>query len=146
MGDEQVDATPYLTHAGLREETAGWGLNALIGERGLNLSGGQRARVTLARALARQAPLLVLDDALSSVDAETESRILDTLGALSASDDDQTLLMITHRFARLHSFDQVLVLEDGVLAQHGTPARVAAGPGLYRKMLELQQMESALGI
>ncbi len=149
MGETAADATPFLERAGLREETAAWGLDTMIGERGLNLSGGQRARVTLARALARQAPLMVLDDALSSVDAETEARILDSLSDLRHDDHgnhDQALLMITHRFARLHSFDQVLVLKDGLLVQHGAPTAIAAKPGLYRTLLELQQMENALGV
>ena len=145
MGEIHTDATPFLDRAGLRAETAEWGLDTMIGERGLNLSGGQRARVTLARALARKAPLLVLDDALSSVDAETEARILDNLSEADLNQQDQTLLMITHRFARLHSFDQVLVLKDGLLIQQGTPREVAARTGLYRTLLELQQMESELG-
>ena len=153
MGDVHADATPYLQLAGLTEETAQWGLSAMIGERGLNLSGGQRARVTLARALARKAPLLILDDALSSVDSETEARILDNLTNQPTArperpkqQADQALLMITHRFARLYSFDQLLVFKDGQLVQHGAPAAVSSQTGLYKQMLELQQMESALGV
>lgn len=137
-------ALSALEHAGLAEETGIWGLGAAIGERGLNLSGGQRARVTLARALARHCPLLVLDDSLSSIDAQTESRILDGLANLAANRPDQTLLMITHRFARLWKFDQVLVFDGGELAQHGKPTELSKKPGLYRQLLELQQMESAL--
>jgi ATP-binding cassette subfamily B protein len=131
-----------LDSAGLAAEARAWGLATAIGEKGLNLSGGQKARVALARALGRHAPLLLLDDALSSVDAETESRILDRL--TEYGQNRGTLLMVTHRFARLWTMDRVLVLNHGAVAQYGRPEELTEAPGLYRRMLELQRMEEAL--
>lgn len=138
---DNEDIYNALAQAGLQNEAAQWGLEAQIGERGLNLSGGQRSRVTIARAILRSSELLILDDALSSIDAQTESKILDTFSRHS----NQTLLMITHRFARLWKFDQILVLKDGTLTQNGPPSNLAEAPGLYRELLNLQMMESALG-
>jgi ATP-binding cassette subfamily B protein len=141
--DRDAEILSALDSAGLAAEARAWGLESAIGEKGLNLSGGQKARVSLARALGRHAPLLILDDALSSVDAETESRILDRLTEYGQSKG--TLLMATHRFARLWTMDRVLVLNHGTVAQYGPPEALTEAPGLYRRMLELQRMEEALG-
>lgn len=130
-----------LQQAGLGQETRAWSLDKIIGEKGVNLSGGQKARVTLARALIRKAPLMVLDDALSSVDVQTESEILDHLASLPIS---KTLLMITHRFARLSEFDQILVLKEGKLVQSGTPSQLSQEEGVYKELLELQRLEDEL--
>lgn len=116
-----------------------WTFEMPIGEKGSNLSGGQRARVTMARAFVREAPLLVLDDALSNVDASTESRILDGFEG-----GESSLLMITNRFARLSLFERVYVLKNGEIAQAGTAAELSRMPGLYRQLLELQLLEDEL--
>ncbi len=130
-----------LKRAGLEKESAEWQKDFTIGERGLTLSGGQRARVTLARALIRQTPLLILDDALSSVDVQTETEILNGLSSLSG---EQTLIMITHRFTRLSAFDQVLVLKEGTLVQAGSPQELSEQEGLFKELLELQRLEDEL--
>ncbi|MEW6056139.1 MAG: ABC transporter ATP-binding protein [Bdellovibrionota bacterium] len=129
-----------LEKAGIGPESEDWGLNMVLGERGSNLSGGQKARVALARALNKPAAALILDDTLSSIDAETESRILNNLNLTR----HKALIMVTHRFARLSSFDQILVFNQGKLTQMGSPASLSSTQGLYRRLLELQQMESAL--
>ncbi len=130
-----------LFKAGLEKEVKNWGLNALVGERGLNLSGGQKARTTVARALLRDTPLLILDDALSSIDAETETKILNNL---EQNKPEQALLMITHRFTRLWKFHQVLVFNQGEIIQNDTPANLSHTPGLYKQLLELQRIENEL--
>lgn len=147
-GSEQIQTdglarefSAVLSRAGLSEEFMGWSMATPIGERGSNLSGGQRARVTLARAFVRRSPLLILDDALSSVDAGTEQEILD--GLEGSQDGRQALLMVTHRFARLWQFDKVFVLKDGELIQSGPPTELAERSGLYKQLLELQRMEEA---
>jgi len=145
LGGTAVDETSVkaaLNTADLSTEAAEWGLGIQVGQKGLNLSGGQRARATLARALVRKVPLLILDDSLSSVDSETESTILTNLAREFRN--DCALLMITHRTARIMDFDQVLVLEKGRLIENGQPHELLIKPGFYRELHELQQMESRL--
>ena len=93
------------------------GYDTLIGERGTQLSGGQRQRVAIARALLRDAPILVLDEALSSVDAENEAIIQQALDRLMAG---RTTLILAHRLSSVIGADRILVLDDGAVAQSGT--------------------------
>jgi len=116
------------------------GYETLIGERGVTLSGGQRQRLAIARALIKDAPLLILDDALSAVDAETESLIVN---ALSSRRGKATTLVIAHRLATLAHADRVLVLDDGRIVQTGTHAELVAQPGFYQRLWRIQtELES----
>lgn len=111
------------------------GYGTLIGERGITLSGGQRQRVALARAILKRPPILLLDDALSAVDGETESLIID---ALRQRRGRATTLVIAHRLSTLVHADRILVLDHGRVIQSGTHAGLAAQPGLYRRLWEIQ--------
>ena len=111
-----------------------------LGERGVTLSGGQRQRVCLARALLKDAPVLVLDDTLSAVDAETEHRIA---AALKGRLQGQTSVVISHRISSVKDLDWILVLHDGHVLQQGRHADLVGQPGLYRELYELQTMEEA---
>jgi ATP-binding cassette subfamily B protein len=111
------------------------GYGTLIGERGITLSGGQRQRVAIARAVLRHPPILVLDDALSAVDGETESLILD---ALKERRGRATTLVIAHRLSTLIHADRILVLDRGRIVQTGTHAELAAQAGLYRRLWDIQ--------
>lgn len=111
------------------------GYATLVGERGVTLSGGQRQRVALARALLRDTPVLLLDDALSAVDAETETTILN---ALRRRHGRRTTLVIAHRLSTLEHADEVIVLDHGRVIQRGTPAELVAADGLYRRLWEIQ--------
>jgi ATP-binding cassette subfamily B protein len=120
--------------------------STLVGERGVTLSGGQRQRVALARALLQDTPVLLLDDALSAVDAETEATILE---ALRRRHGKRTTLVIAHRLSTLAHADHVIVLENGRVIQQGSHAELAARDGLYRRLwtiqnaLEDEMLESA---
>jgi ATP-binding cassette subfamily B protein len=117
------------------------GLDTVVGERGVVLSGGERQRTALARALLRRPRLLLLDDALSAVDAETESRILDNLRDFLGK---STLVLATHRVFVAETCARVLVLEEGRQIQLGTPDELAAQPGLFARLKRLQSLEREL--
>lgn len=117
------------------------GLDTVVGERGVILSGGERQRTALARALLRRPRLLLLDDALSAVDAETESRILENLRTFLGT---STLVLATHRVFVAETCARVLVLEEGRAIQMGEPDTLAAQPGLFSRLKRLQSLEREL--
>lgn len=109
--------------------------NTLVGERGVTLSGGQKQRVTLARTLLKNPRILILDDATSSVDTETESQIRDALQNLMT---DRTTFIIAHRIQSVMTADLILVLHDGRIVQRGHHAQLMAEEGIYRRTYEMQ--------
>ena len=113
----------------------------MLGERGINLSGGQKQRSAIARALAQDPPVFVLDDALSAVDAQTEAKILRALrGALTG----RTSLIVSHRLAAVRDADWIIVLDQGHLVEQGTHATLTAAGGRYWELLRRQQLEEEL--
>ncbi len=114
------------------------GLDTLLGERGVNLSGGQKQRVAIARALLRDAPILILDDALSAVDTVTEARILE---AIRRRRQGRTTLMISHRISAVAACDRILVLDRGRVVQAGSHEALLEEGGLYRA-IHAEQEES----
>ncbi|HXU61761.1 MAG TPA: ATP-binding cassette domain-containing protein, partial [Polyangia bacterium] len=112
--------------------------DTVIGERGARLSGGQRQRIAIARALLRDAPILVLDEALSSVDAENEAVIQDALDRLMAG---RTTLILAHRLSSVIGADRILVLENGVVAESGRHSELIARDGPYRALMGPQLSE-----
>jgi len=114
------------------------GLDTVVGERGVILSGGERQRAALARALLRKPRLLILDDCLSAVDAETESRILENLRRHL---EGMTLVLATHRVFVAELCDRVLVLDEGHIVQYGSPEELASEAGLFARMKRLQSLE-----
>lgn len=117
------------------------GLDTVVGERGVALSGGERQRTALARALLRRPRLLLLDDALSAVDAETESRILESLREFLGK---STLVVATHRVFVAETCARVLVLDEGRVIQLDTPEGLATQPGLFARLKRLQSLEREL--
>jgi len=116
------------------------GLDTVVGEKGLTLSGGQKQRIAIARALALDPPILVLDDALSAVDAETEEKILQSL---LKERRGRTNIIVSHRVSTLRHADAVLVLQDGKMSQYGGHRELlAAKEGFYAEIAKLQELEA----
>lgn len=114
------------------------GYGTTLGERGINLSGGQKQRAALARAVARDPRILILDDALSAVDTHTESRILDDLRHVLR---DRTAFIISHRVSAVMNADQILVLEDGGIVERGSHEELLGLGGVYARLLQRQLLE-----
>lgn len=112
------------------------GYNTMIGENGAKLSGGERQRISIARALLKNAPIVLLDEATASLDVENETKVQ---GALSRLLADKTVLVIAHRMRTVESADKIVVLEDGKVAEQGSPKELMARDGLFKHMVELQQ-------
>jgi ATP-binding cassette subfamily B protein len=117
------------------------GYDTVVGERGITLSGGQKQRLTLARALVADPPILVLDDALSSVDTRTERAILQ---ALRATTRGKTVIVISHRISAVRDADFIVVLEEGRIVETGTHASLVARGGVYAEIFQQQALEEEL--
>ena len=129
--------------AGLADEIEGFpaGWDTVVGERGLTLSGGQRQRAALARALAADPPILILDDAFANVDAAKEVEILH---ALKEAFGGRTTLIITHRLRAAREADWIVVLDEGRIVEQGSHDALLAGGGLYARLWRIQQLEEEI--
>ena len=107
----------------------------MVGENGSTLSGGERQRISIARALLKDAPVILLDEATASLDVENETAVQEAISRLVK---DKTVLIIAHRMRTVAGADHVVVLADGGVAQEGAPAELLAQNGLYRQMAEQQ--------
>ena len=115
------------------------GYRTMIGENGSTLSGGERQRISIARALLKDAPVILLDEATASLDVENESAVQEALSHLLR---DRTVLIIAHRMRTVAGADHIVVLENGRVTQQGTPEELMKHGGLYRRMIELQRETS----
>jgi ATP-binding cassette subfamily B protein len=117
------------------------GLDTVVGERGVTLSGGQKQRATLARALIMDPPVLILDDCLSSVDAQTEAEILHELRAILKN---KTCLIISHRISAVKEADEILVLEEGQIIERGNHDQLVRHGGVYAELYQQQRLSEEL--
>lgn len=115
------------------------GYDTLIGENGAKLSGGERQRISIARALLKDAPIVLLDEATASLDVENETKVQEALSTLLAN---KTVLVIAHRMRTVQSADKIIVLEDGKVKEEGSPEQLYKQNGLYRHMRDLQNESS----
>lgn len=136
---EAIRAAATQAHVAHNIEDFPNGYATQLGERGVNLSGGQKQRISIARALLRKPELLILDDSLSAVDTDTETRILN---ALNEETDSVAILMISHRVSSLRNADWIVVLDGGKVAEAGSPAHLIEEGGLFAQMVEDQALES----
>ena len=118
------------------------GYDTVLGERGVTVSGGQKQRISIARALMKNAPILILDDSVSAVDTKTEKNILENLRSTRRG---KTTILIAHRISTIEKMDLILFIEDGALAASGTHEELYASCPAYRNMVELQRLEEEGG-
>ena len=127
-------------HSNISEFSKGYG--TILGERGVTVSGGQKQRISIARALMKDAPILILDDSVSAVDTKTERTILENLRSTRAG---KTTILIAHRISTIEKMDKIIFIEDGKLAAVGKHEELYQASPAYRKMVDLQKLEEEGG-
>jgi ATP-binding cassette subfamily B protein len=135
VSDEEVEAAAKAAAIHDVILTFPNGYDTLVGERGVTLSGGQKQRVTLARTLLKNPRILILDDATSSVDTETEAAIRNALGGLM---EQRTTFLIAHRIQSVMKADLILVFDEGRVVQQGTHDQLLRQKGIYRQVFDIQ--------
>lgn len=137
--DEEVRAAAKAANCDEFVHRLPQGYNTPIGENGAKLSGGERQRISIARALLKDAPIILLDEATASLDVENETKVQGALSRLLAG---KTVLVIAHRMRTVEAADKIVVLADGRVAEEGTPAELMGKNSLYRRMVELQRQSA----
>jgi ATP-binding cassette subfamily B protein len=133
--DEEVIEAAKKAHAHEFIEKLPQVYDSLVGERGVKLSGGQRQRIAIARAILKNAPILILDEATSQLDSVTENLIQESLWDLM---QNKTTLVIAHRLSTLLHMDRILVFDKGVIVEDGTHSELLAKAGLYKRLWDAQ--------
>jgi subfamily B ATP-binding cassette protein MsbA len=141
QADIEAAARAALAHDFITQLPDGYA--TMIGERGQRLSGGQRQRLAIARALLKNAPLLILDEATNELDTESEREVQNALANLMVG---RTSFVIAHRLSTIHRADRILVIEGGGIVESGTHQELLEGSGLYRKLYELQFEGAVRGV
>lgn len=137
VNDDHVRRAAEFAQVDKDIEAMPQGYKSMVGERGVTLSGGQQQRVSIARAYYKNAPVLIMDDSLSAVDTETESRILAQL-----SQHKKGLIMVSQRISTVESLEEIIVIEDGRISQRGKHIDLVSQEGFYKELYQLQLLES----
>lgn len=137
--DEEVRAAAKAANCDEFVRRLPQGYHTPIGENGAKLSGGERQRISIARALLKDAPIVLLDEATASLDVENETKVQEALSRLLAG---KTVLVIAHRMRTVEAADKIIVLAEGQVAEEGAPADLLRKNGLYRRMVELQRQSA----
>jgi ATP-binding cassette subfamily B protein len=128
---EQIAAAAHKAHATEFIDRLPAGYDTMVGERGVKLSGGQRQRIAIARAMLKDAPIIVLDEATSALDSESERLIQDALWKLM---EGRTAMVIAHRLSTIQRMDRIVVLDEGAVVEQGTHAQLIAKKGVYARL------------
>ena len=137
--DEEIERALEMAGAAQFVNDFEDGLDTMVGDRGTKLSGGQRARVSLARALLKNPSLLVLDEASSALDAETEKRIQENL---LASGNERTTIAVAHRLSTIRNAEEIVSMVDGAVVERGTHEELVASKGVYASQWRIQTGEN----
>jgi subfamily B ATP-binding cassette protein MsbA len=136
-GDEIEDAAKVANaHDFIRQKEQGYDTN--IGDRGSKLSGGERQRLTIARAVVKNPPILILDEATSSLDTESERLVQDAINNMM---QNRTSIVIAHRLSTIRHADEIIVLQKGKIVERGTHEQLISQNGFYRKLVEMQEVK-----
>ncbi len=135
---QKVEEAAQIAHAHNFITQKAGGYETIVGDRGTKLSGGERQRITIARAVLKNPPILILDEATSSLDTESERLVQDAINNLMKN---RTCIVIAHRLSTVQHADEIVVLDKGQIAERGTHLELIAKNGLYKKLVEMQQVK-----
>lgn len=135
---DKVEEAANIAHAHNFIANKAGGYETVVGDRGVKLSGGERQRITIARAVLKNPPILILDEATSSLDTESERMVQDAINRLMLN---RTSIVIAHRLSTVQHADEIIVLDKGRIAERGTHSELINSNGLYKKLVELQQVK-----
>jgi ATP-binding cassette subfamily B protein len=138
---EEIEEAAKIAQFDIEIDTFPEKYDSVLGERGITLSGGQKQRLAIARAVLKNPKILILDDALSAVDAHTEDKILNNLNIFMRN---RTTILISHRISTVKNADKIIALEDGVVTESGTHEELLRNEGRYAEMFSLQQLEQEI--
>ena len=138
------DVMKYAKLADVHDNISGFaeGYDTVLGERGVTVSGGQKQRISIARAMMRNAPILIMDDSVSAVDTNTEKNILHSI---EETRKGKTTILIAHRISTIEKMDKIIFIEDGTATAVGTHSELYASSPNYRKMVDMQRLEEEGG-